>query len=291
MPIMDGSLISGGGRFGPSPNAPIANVVDGGQLGFGPLLINLDANTPLVLPPLVVTVLHVPTFFTYIPSGPQIFKSLFETHMTTMDGVDLTYSMETDGTPVGRDGQQMMVPTKQTRSQLTPTCTWSEKIGNVIYNFGRTWMNAIRDPDTQASSMAGIIASGNALPPHVASMYSADILLTQFDSTYRPENIIDAICLTNFMPTDIGPTGYSMSVVDGPRRPDRTFSFTCVAQHNNNTVNVAKSVATLTNLHRINFQDAYPLATSIESNISGMGAEYLAANYMNNFTNNNGIVS
>jgi hypothetical protein len=290
MPIMDGSLISGGGQFAPSPNAQIANVIDGGQLGFGPLLINLDANTPLVLPPLVLTVLHVPTFFTYIPSGPQIFKALFETHMTSMDGIDLTYTMENDGTPVGRDGQQMMVPTKQTRSQLTPTATWAEKIGNVVWNFGRTWMNAIRDPDTQASSMAGIIASGNALPPHVASMYTADILLTQYDMTYRPENIIDAIALTNFMPTDIGGTGYQLNIPDGPHRPDRTFSFTCVAQQNNNTINVAKSVATLNNLHRINFQDAFPLAESIESSIQGMGAEYLAANYMNNFNNNNGLV-
>lgn len=291
MPVMDNSLISGGGRFSPSPNAAMANVMDSGQLGFGPLYINLDGNTPLVLPPLVVTVLRVPTFFTYLKYGPEVFKALFETHMTSMDGVNLSYTMETDGTIVGRDGQMMNAPTKQTRSQLAPSCTWGEKNGNVVYNFGRTWMNAIRDPDTQTSTMAGIIASGNTLPPHVASMYSADILLTQYDMTYRPENILDAMVLTNFFPTDIGETGYQMNIQEGPRRPDRTFNFTCVTQHNNNTLNVAKAVATLMNMHRINFQDAFPAAEAIESNVRGMGSEYLASEYMNNFTNTNGLVS
>lgn len=290
MSVMNNSLISGGGRFGPSPNSVVANVMDGGQLAFGPLLRNLDANTPLVLPPLQLVVTHVPTFFTYLDMGPEIFKALFETHLVSMDGLGITYTMETDGTPVGRDGQMMMVPTKQTRTQLSPTATWPEKIGNVVYNFGRTWMNGIRDVDTQASSMAGIIASGNTLPPHVASMYSADFMFIQYDPTYRPENIIDAFAMTNVFPTDIGETGYQLNAIES-NRPDRTFTFTGVVQHNNNTVTIAKQLASLTNLHTINYQDAHPIAESVESAVRGMGAEYLASNFMHNFTNTNGFVS
>lgn len=290
MPTMDNSLIAGGGRFGPSANAYIANVTDGGQQAFGPLLRNLDANTPTVFLPLQLVVTHVPTFFTYLDNGPEIFKALFETHLISMDGLDITYTMETDGTPVGRDGQQMLVPTRHTRSQLTPTATWAEKIGNVVFNFGRTWMNAIRDVDTQASSMAGIISSGSTLPPHVASMYSADFMFIQYDTTYRPENIIDAFALTNVFPTDIGGTNYQLNTIE-THRPDRTFTLSGIVQHNNNSVNIAKQLAALTNLHTINFQDAHPIAESIERAVSGMGAEYLAANFMANFTNNNGFVS
>lgn len=290
MARMNNSLIANGGRFGPSPNSFIANIEDGGQLGFGPLLKNLDANTPVVHLPLQLVVTHVPTIFNYIPGGVEIFKALFETHLVSMEGLDFAYSMETDGTPVGRDGQQQMVPTKQVRSQISPTANWPEKIGNVVYNMGRVWMNAMHDVDTQASSMAGIIPAGTTLPPLVASMYSADIMLIQYDSTYRPENIIDAFALTNFFPTEIGSPGYSLNATE-TSMPQRSFTFSCIVQHNNNTVAVAKNLATLTNLHRVNYQDAHPIAQSIESELQGTGMESQVANYLSQFRNQNGTIA
>lgn len=289
MARMNGSLIANGGRFGATPNSYIANVVDGGQLGFGPLLKNLDANTPPVFLPMQLVVTHVPTFFNYIDNGTEIFKALFETHLLSMEGLDFGYSMEIDGTPVGRDGQLQNVPTKQVRSQISPTALWPEKIGNVVYNLGRIWMNAMHDIDTQASSMAGIIPAGTTLPPLVASMYTADIMMIQYDSTYRPENIIDAFALTNFFPTEIGSPGYQLNATE-THRPDRNFTFTCIVQHNNNTVAVAKSLATLTNLHTINYQDAHPIATSIESELQGEGMQRLVAQQLSTFRNYNGTV-
>ena len=290
MSRMSGSLIANGGRLAPSPTSPIANVVDGGQLGFGPLLKNLDANTPPVFLPLVPVVMHVPTIFNYIPNGTAIFKALFETHLVSMDGIDFAYSMEVDGTPVGRDGQMQNVPTRQVRSQISPSCTWAEKIGNVVFNLGRVWMNAMHDIDTQAASLAGIVPSGTTLPPLVASMYSADIMLIQFDSTLRPENIIDAFQITNFFPTEIGSPGYTLNALES-HRPDRTFTFTGIVQHNNNTVAVAKNVAKLLNLHTINFQDAHPIATQLEQEIQGEGLDYLTKNYFQQFTNQNGAIA
>lgn len=290
MATMDGALIANGGAFAASPSSYIANVRDGGQLGFGPLLGNLDANTPPVFLPLQLVVTHVPTFFNYIDNGPQIFKALFETHLVSLEGLDFSYSMEIDGTPVGRDGQLQNVPTKQVRSQISPTALWPEKIGNVVFNFGRVWMNAMHDIDTQASSMAGIIPVGTTLPPHVSSMYAADIMLIQYDSTYRPENIIDAVALTNFFPTEIGSPGYQLNATE-THRPDRNFTFTCIVQHNNNTVNVAKNLATLTNLHQVNYQDALPIAQSIEASLSGEGMEYQVSEYLSQFTNLDGQVA
>lgn len=286
MARMNGSLIANGGRFGPTESSFIANVAEGGQLGFGPVLKNLDANTPQVQLPLQVIVTHVPTIFNYVDGGVELFKALFETHMVSLDGVDPSYTMETDGTPVGRDGQQQLVPTKHVRGQLTPTASWSEKIGNVVYNLGRFWQNSMHDPDTQASSMAGVIPSGTTLPPLVSSMYGADIMLIQYDTTYRPENIIDAMMLTNFFPTDIGTPGYSMNVTES-KMAERTFTFGCILQHNNNTIAVAKSLATLTNLHTINYQDAHPIATSIESELAGEGMARQVSDVLSQFRNMN----
>lgn len=289
MAQMSGAIHASGGVFGASPSSYIANLADGGQLGFGPLLPNLDANTPPVFLPLQLVVTHVPTIFKYIPNGIEIFKALFETHLVSLTGLDFTYSMDVDGTPVGRDGQMMNVPTKQMRSQISPVAMWPEKIGNVVFNFGRVWMDAMHDVDTQASSMAGIIPTGTALPPLVASMYAADIMLIQYDSTYRPENIIDAFALTNFFPTEIGSPDYQLNATE-THRPDRNFTFTCIVQHNRNTVNVAKSLATLTNLHQINYQDALPIAQSIESELSGEGMQYQVAEYLSQFRNLDGRV-
>jgi hypothetical protein len=286
---MNNSLIANGGRFASSSTSYIANVIDGGQLGLGPNLPNLDANTPPVFLPLQLVVTHVPTFFNYIDNGPAIFKSLFETHLVSFDGLDFNYSMEIDGTPTGRDGQLQNVPTKQVRSQISPTAMWPEKIGNLIFNFGRLWMNAMHDIDTQVASMAGIIPAGTTLPPHVASMYSADFMFIQYDSTYRPENIIDAFAMTNVFPTEIGSPGYQLNATE-THRPDRNFTFTGIVQHNNNTVAVAKQLAGLLNLHQVNYQDALPIAQSIESNLSGMGIEYEAATYFSQFQNLDGAV-
>lgn len=286
MARQSGSLIANGGRFAPSPNAAIGNVIESGQLGFGPILKNLDGNTPPVFLPMQLVVLHVPTFFNYIQNGPAIFKALFELHLQQMDGFDPQYQMEVEGTPVGRDGQTMDVPMRQTRNKINPTCTWSEKIGNVIYNFGRLWMNAMRDIDTQASSMAGIIPAGTTLPPLVASMYAADILLIQYDTTMRPDNIIDALAITNFFPTDIGSPGYTLNQQQNTR-PERQFTFTGVLQHNNNTIALAKNVATLLNLHTVNFQDAHPIADAIETEIRNEGIERQVSQILSTFRNQN----
>jgi len=285
MTYQPNALLANGGRFGASPNSVIANLFDSGQTGFGPILTNLDANTPLVLPTLDVTVVTVPKVFQYIQNGPALFKTLFETHMTQMSGLEIEHTIESETVPIGRGGHVQHAPTRQVRSQPTPTCTWPEKLGNIIWNFGRLWANLIRDPDTQAATLSDIIPATTALPPHVASMFGAEILLTQYDPTYRPENILDAIFLTNFMPSNLGSHGYTFDV-NQVSRPDREFQFTCIAQCNNNTVAVAKEVAKAKQLHRINYQNANPVATGIDSSLRGEGMERLMTQ-LNNFRNMN----
>lgn len=289
MPVMDNSLIAGGGAFATTPTSYTANVADSGQLGFGPVLPNLDGNTPQVYLPLQFVVTHVPGMFNYIPGASAFFKALFETHMVSMEGLDFQYAMENEGTPVGRDGQMMNVPTRHTRSQITPTATWGEKIGNPVFNMHHVWANGMHDVDTQAASLAGIVASGTTLPPHVASMYAADILAIQYDTTMRPENIIDAFWMTNVFPTDYGSPGYQYNAIE-THRPDRTVTYHTVVQHNHNTVAVAKQVAGLLNLHAINYQDANPIARQIDSQLSGQGLQAQVANILSGFSNLDGNV-
>ena len=289
MPVMPSSLIANGGRFGSTPTSPIANIREGGQLGFGPNLPNLDANTPLVLLPLQIVVTHVPGIFNYIPNGVEIFKAIFETNMLSMEGLDFSYSMEVEGTPVGRDGQMQNVPMRQVRSQISPTATFPERIGQLIFNTGKFWFDMMHDVDTQAASMAGVVPGGVTLPPMVASMYSADIMGIQYDTTYRPENIVGAFFMTNFFPTEIGSPDYRFNVNES-HRPDRTFTFTTVVQHNRNVTAAAKAIARLTNLHLVNYQDALPIATDIEAQLQGEGTQHLVSEYLSKFKNLDGNI-
>jgi len=278
------------GSFGTTPNSWVANIADGGQNGFGPILQNLDGNTPPAFLPLTMVVTHVPTIFQYIPNGPRIFKALFEQCAISWDGLDFNRTMDTDGTPVGKDGQLQHIPTRQTRSQITPSVTWAEKLGNLIYNIGRFWMDAMHDPDTQASSMADIISSGTALPPQVASMWAADILAIQYSQDMRPENIVGAFAMTNFFPTDIGSHGFSMNVNE-VHRIDRQFSFTCVVQDNPNVVAKAKQVAQLLKLHEVDYKKALPVVNDISQAVNGEGLSRTVANVFSQFQNLNGVVA
>ena len=290
MSKMDASLIAGG-RFGTTPSSWVANIADSGQLGFGPVLQNLDGNTPPVFLPLVPIVTHVPSIFNYIQNGPRIFKSLFEEQAISYDGLDFNRTMDTDGTPVGRDSQQQHVPTRQSRSQITPTVTWPEKLGNLVYNFGKLWMDAMHDPDTQAGSLSSIVSSGTALPPQVASMWAADILMIQFDPSFRPENIIGAFSMTNFFPTDIGSHGFTMNVNES-HRLDRQFSFHCVVQDNANVVARAKQIASILKLHEVDYQKALPVITDISDAVSGVGGlSKTVAEVLSQFQNLNGVIA
>lgn len=284
MAAMDNALNPNGGRFAPLPDQYAANIIDSGQLGFGPMLRNLDGNTPPVFTSMEVIVTHVPEIFRMVPNGAAFFKAWLELNLVSMDGVDPTYSMDVEGVQVGRDGQQMMVPMKQTRAQLTPSTLTNEKVGNVIWNAGRFWFDNMRHIDTQHATLAALVASGATFPPHVMSMYAADIMLIQHDTTRRPENIIDAMWLTNFFPTDIGSPGYQVNVAE-VHRPDRTFTYTCVMQQNANTKAMARRLASITQLHTVDFDYATPLGDGLDPGLENMGQAYQASTWLSNFTN------
>ena len=283
MPTMTDALVTTGGQFAPTDNSYMANLIAGGQLGFGPNLPNLDANTPAVYLPLQIIVTHVPTIFTYIPNGTAYIKSIFETQMVSMEGIDFAYTMDVEGTPVGRDGQMQNVPIRQQRSQISPVCLWPEKIGNPIFNMGRFWMNCMRDVDTQASNLAGLVSSSTTLPPLVASMYAMDIFCIQYDSTMKASNIIDAFAITNMFPTDIGSPGYQYNATEA-HRPDRSFTFTGIVQHNRNTLATAINLANLVDLSSVNFNEALPIATTVEAAIASEGLAYQMSEFLSNFT-------
>lgn len=246
-----------------SNNKYAANIKLGGQNGFVKHLELLDASTPLVLRQVTPIVASVPTLFKYMEDGPFIFKAVMESFMTNLSGIDFSYTLDTSQAVNGNDGQPLDAPTDAKRTTISPSGTWPEIVGNVFFNFFRTWMGLIKSADTAASSAAGLISPDIELPPHTISSYACDLLLIQYDTTLRPDNIVDGFIITNMFPKTSGNFGLQKEMGTSIR-PDRTIDFTGIIQHNNNTRLIARNVASVLNLHRIDPDNAPP----VDGNVS-----------------------
>lgn len=249
-------------QMGVAGRTGVANMISGGQLGSGVRYTDLDAATPLVFNPTVFVVTHVPSMWLPYPKLQEMLKSLVETHARSITGVDFGYQMQTAEHEVGHDGQTQKVPTRSTRSQISPSMTFMEVSGNLIWNIFRSWIFDMQHPDTNASRLSAMLKHGDAdgnneIPPWLMSSYSMSMVGIQFDPTGLPERIIDGAFYTNMFPTDTGEIGFQR-VIGTNETKERTIPFTGMVQHNENTRELAYQVAMMLNLHKINYDFALP---------------------------------
>jgi len=269
MGVMTDALLKNIPNIGNSNNATISNIAKGGQLGIGPHLVNLDAATPLVFPPLVAIVTHIPTMMKRVPHLPEIIKSLVERHAKTITGVDFGYELEEGSGSVLPDGQEIKAPTITKRTPISPNMTFSEIHGNLVWNAFYTWISMINHPDTHASKLASFVSEAE-IDPFVFSFFSMDILLIQFDQTMLPKHIIDAAFVTSMWPKVTGNIGFQREIGTAQVQ-ERSIDFNGILQHNKNTYAAGVSVAEMLKLHKANFDFALPIATTIETEVGHMG--------------------
>lgn len=272
MNISPNGLITNAGQLAATDTSTIADIVNGAQLGYGPNLPQIDGATPLVLSPIVPIVTHIPTMLANVQYAPEILKALVERHAKEISGIDFGYQLESSSTPVGQDGQELHMPTNSKRTQVNPTFTWQEITGNLVWNFIKNWIEMIKQPDTQASSLTAIDL-GDPMLPMLMSSFTMDILFIQFDPTFRPENIIDAFFVTNMWPTETGMIGAKRQIGHS-EMVDRTIAFNGVLQHNRNTKVAGQIIADALGLHRSNYDFAVAITTSVDPALSGMGLDY-----------------
>ena len=253
-----------------------ANIIDGGQLGTGIQITRLDAATPLVFNPAVLVVTQTPAMWDPYPYAQKMLKSLVEVHAKQVTGLDVSYTLETQTTPVGWDGQEMKVPTRTTRAGVDPSFTWQEVTGNLIWNFMRKWIFDIQHPDTNASLMSATLDANQTMPPFLMSSFCMSMMAIQFDPTMLPENIIDGFYYTCMFPTGTGDFGIERS--HGTTKiMDRTIQFTALVQHNENTKWLAQEMATILQFHKVNYNKAIAgpggSASDIQSRYGSAGVD------------------
>lgn len=275
------SLINGIENITTGPGT-VNNIMEGGQLGLGSRLPNIDAATPLVFPSVVPVITHVPTMFYQVDKMPELLKALVEQHTKTIDGVDFGYTVEEGDGYTLTDGQDVKVPLRGKRAAISPTMTLQEIQGNIVFNFMKTWMSMLSHPDTGFSKLSSFIGSED-IDPFVFSYFSMDLLLIQFDITMLPKNIIDAVFVTCMWPKGAGNIGIKKEVGTSTTQ-ERSLEFNGILQHNYNTYRAGQIIAEMLSLHKANFDYAVPIATDLDSEVKDLGISNEISEIMKDFT-------
>ena len=262
--FMTDAMLDNVTSLGVHPNTPVSNLARSGQLGTGIRFTKLDGATPAVFNPAVIVVLTVPSMWDKWPKLQEMLRAVVETHASSWTGLDFSYTVETQDTPVGHDGQVMKFPTRTTRAGVDPSMTVIEYAGMPIYNLFRTWMFDIQHPDTNASILPANLSEASDIPAWFMSAYTMSMAAIQYDPTGLPDRIYDCAIYTNMFPVSIGDIGIQRTIGTTEKK-ERTIGFTGLVQHNENTREFGMMLAEALSLHKINYNFALPGLTG-ESN-------------------------
>lgn len=251
--------------FGTPKDVPVANLLEGSQLGVGYQAKYFDASTPLVFPPAAIIVLQTPQMWKDIPELGYWLKVMMECHAKDVSGIDFSYNLASQGQPVGHDGQEMATPTKATRSAVSPTFVYPEVGGNLIWNFHRRWITDIQNPDTNAS-----MEFLDTPVPYSMSQYAATFMAIQFDPSSHHTMITDAMVYTNVYPqstTDLG----AQRQIGQSKIMERSITYNGYLIHNNQTRELGRTIAAEMDIRRAKYLYAPANVDGIDGKIADAG--------------------
>lgn len=242
----------------------VADIQKGGQLGVGPRIMNLDSATPQVFSPAIIVMMQTPGMWKDIPSLTRIIKSLWELHAKSISGIDFGYTLNTADSLVGHDGQNISMPLNTQRSQVSPSVSWTELYGNLVWNVHYKWLMDMNHPDTQTSylSAQAELASGadgiSSIPPWLITTFSCSFMAIQPDVYGTYDRIIDAAFYTCCFPTETGNLGIKREI-NNHEQQERTINYKAIVQHNDNTREVGALIMKALNFHKVDYQRALTL--------------------------------
>lgn len=267
--MSDAILKGDNSQLGTFDGSLVSNLTQSGQLGMGIRFTKLDGATPAVFNPTVCIVLNTPSMWDKYPKLQEMLRAIIETHAKSISGIDFSYTLDVEETPVGHDGQNLSVPKRTTRSGVNPSITVPEYPGMPVYNLFKQWIFDIQNPDTNASTLPAQLGDGSEgdIPGWFVSAYSMSMICIQYDPSGLPDRIYDACIITNMFPKEIGEIGFERNI-GNTKMMERSINFTGLVQHNEMTKALGISVAKMLNMHKVNYNFALPgLAGSADANV------------------------
>lgn len=234
-----------------SNNASIANLnAAGGQYGVGPIFSTLSASSPMVFPRSVIVVTETPRMYNNNLAFAYFLKTMMETLARQVSGIDLSLQLDTHGVEMGRDGQQIEMPTKTKRQQVSPQFTYTEYIGNPIWNAHYKWMTDIQDPDTDAIGLKNYIDRGEQFD---FRLFGLTMFVMQPDMTFQTSRLLNSWIITNVWPKTFGDFGAKVEMT-GTQVMERSVNYSGYIIHNNDTIAVGQRLWNSMNLETVNFR-------------------------------------
>lgn len=250
---IDALVYNTNGQFGNPRFTNVGNIQRGGQLGLGPRVTQMDGATPLPLNCAHVFVLTQPTMFDPLPAVQQAYKSIIELHAKSIDGIDIGYVEEFDDTQIGHDGQSASMPLQTKRNPINPSVTADDIHGNLFWNLNYLWLKSINHPDTSTSLLSAMY--GDQMPQWVWSTFTSTWIAIQPDPSGLGNRLVDAVVLTNVIPSETGNLGIKRTV-GSSELAKRTVSYKAVLTHNENTRELGRLIMNSVGAHKPNLDYA-----------------------------------
>lgn len=203
------------GAYADQDGALTINLERGGQFGYNPKLGIIDAdgrvkaewiaNKAYLKRNVIPILVEAPRFFSLMPNPERwvrSLKSLVETHVRNIDGLNATLTVETADHPIGGGGEMMREVADVKREQTNVTMTFTEKEGRSISRLLQKWIQyGIKDPETKYSLLAtlGDLASDVDMLP---DWYTMTMLFIEPDAMHR--KVLHAWLVGNMFPTTSG---------------------------------------------------------------------------------------
>lgn len=263
-----------------STNAPMTNLLYGGQHGWSPNMTQWHSNQAYITRPLVCIVLEFPKMFNYMPNPEkwkQSIKALFETHAKSIDGFNAGLTVDTEEHAVGGAGEMQQEVVNVTRERSQPSFGFTEKYGRPIQNLLEYWIRyGLMDPDTK-TALLGTMGRAE-VQDMLADWYSATCLFFEPDPLHK--NVTKAWITTNMFPTSTGPIEGKRDLTASQEMLDLSIEFTGLSQYGNAVTAFAQTI-----LDKINIAGGDPYThgtylngiTADVSSIKETGYDYTIA--------------
>lgn len=248
------TAILGNTGYGQYAEAPMVNLVNGGQNGPMPDIGQYVSSSSYVRRNLIAILIEAPRGFQDL-ENPEAYvealKALVELHPKSIEGLNATLTVEFQETPVGGAGEMQQDISNVTRARSNPTFVWTEKYGKPVSNLLRHWITGlIMDPATKYPTVVtrGIRQSNPAdLLPDYTGM---TVLFIEPDPTHT--KVVEAWLCTNMMPNGSGDITGRRDLTQGGETLDISIEFTALTQHGAGVVQFAQRQLDAMNLGGMN---------------------------------------
>jgi hypothetical protein len=195
--------ILGNKGFAKGIEAPMTNLVHGGQFGHAPNPGQYINNGAYVRTNTIAILLEAPRVFQHLPD-PQVWienlKNFIELHSRTIDGLQWGLTVDSAEQAFGGGQEMQSTPTNVTRARSEPTHVMDEKYGIPGWHLFDGWIrNGIMDPETKFSAL---VADGaNSPADMLPDFYSMTVLYIEPDPTFK--YAVKAWLITNMYPKEL----------------------------------------------------------------------------------------